>query len=164
MNGRRALLFVLSLILWFALSWSFSQKSIIAGIILSFLIALIAGGLFTQNPHKMLHLKRYLWFFAYCAILAWDMFKANIDVIFYIFNPKVRLEPKIVPVETALRSETGITALSNTINLIQGMTSVDIDDSSRILSVYFVRSSNYEKNLARIRKYEKILENIFEEK
>ncbi|MCX5782132.1 MAG: Na+/H+ antiporter subunit E [Elusimicrobia bacterium] len=128
MKGSKILLFIICLIIWFILSWSFSEKSIIAGICISFIIAVIEGDLFTKNPHKMLRIKRYLWFFVYTGVLIWDMFKANIEILFYMLNPNLKLEPQIIPISTELKSETGITALANTITLIQGMATVVFEE------------------------------------
>ena len=164
MKGSKILLFIICLIMWFLLSWSFSGKSVISGVLISLAIAfVIEGDLFTKNPHKMTHMKRYLWFFIYSAVLAWDMLKANIEVLCYLLTPKMKLTPEIAAVSTELRSETGITALANTITLIQGMATVDIDEQKRTLQVQFLRSSQKEALTAKIRKYERILKDVYEE-
>jgi multicomponent Na+:H+ antiporter subunit E len=164
MKGSKILLFTLCLVMWFLLSWSFSGKSVIAGVLISLAIAfVIEGDLFTKNPHKMTHMKRYMWFFVYSAVLSWDMLKANIEVLFYLLTPKMKLDPVTEGVPTELKSETGITALANTITLIQGMSTVDIDEETRTLHVHFLRSSQKDALTAKIRKYERILKDVYEE-
>ena len=164
MKGSKILLFIICLIMWFLLSWSFSEKSVIAGVLVSLAIAfVIEGDLFTKNPHKMTHLKRYFWFFVYSGILAWDMLKANAEILWYMLKPRLRLETETVAVPCGLKSETGITALANTVTLIQGMATVDIDEESRTLLVHFLKASQKEALISKIKKYEKLLIDIYEE-
>ena len=164
MKRSKILLFIICLIMWFLLSWSFSQKSVITGVLVSLIIAfIIEGDLFTKNPHKMTHIRRYLWFFFYSGVITWDMFKANLEILKYLLTPCLKLESEIVAVPTELKSETGITALANTVTLIQGMATVDIDEQSGTLQVHFLKASQKDKLLSKIKKYEKLLKDIYEE-
>lgn len=164
MKSSKILLFIICLIMWFLLSWSFSQKSVIAGVLASLTIAfLIEGDLFTRNPHKMTHFKRYFWFFFYSGALAWDMFKANLQILGYLLIPRLKLESEFVSFPSGLKSETGITALANTVTLIQGMATVDIDENSKTLLIHFLRASQKERLVSKIKKYEKLLKDIYED-
>ncbi len=164
MSGSRILLFIVTFITWLMLSWSFSEKSLIAGFLISIVIAAVAGDLFTKNPRKMLDLKRYLWFFVYTGTLFWDMLKANIEVLFFAVSPHPQLESGVIEISTRLKSETGMTALANTLTLIQGMATVDISEQERKLVVHCVRLSVQKQFLfSKILKYEQLLARIYEE-
>ena len=164
MKGSKILLFIICLIMWFLLSWSFSEKSVIAGILVSLAIAfIIEGDLFTKNPHKMTHVRRYLWFVFYAGVLSWDMLKANAEILWYLLTPYLKLDSETASVPCGLKSETGITALANTVTLIQGMATVDIDEESGTLLIHFLRTSQKEALIVKIRKYEKLLKDIYEE-
>jgi len=162
-KASRILLFIICLIIWFMLSWSFNQKSIIVGIIVSAVISFIEGDLFTKNPHKMTHIKRYLWFLYYVGVLLCDMVLANVEILVFVLTFWKKLDPGVFSVQSTLKSETGITALANTITLIQGTATIDIDEQSRMLEVQFLMAAQKEKIIRRIKAYEKILKGIYEE-
>lgn len=165
MRKSKLVLFFISLLLWCLLSWSVDLQHLIAGVFFSLVVALMTGDMFTENPHKFLHISRYLWLFVYIPVFAWELLKANLDVARRLLSPKMDIKPGIVRVRTKLKSDTGLTFLANSITLTPGTTTVDIDKDNGLLYVHWlnVKTQNIDETTLMIAsKYEKILARIFE--
>jgi multicomponent Na+:H+ antiporter subunit E len=165
MNKSKIVLFILSFMLWTALSWSLDLQHIIAGLLCSLIVAVVTGDMFTANPHKFTHPPRYFWFAVYVPVFAWALLKANIDVAVRLLSPKLPIRPGIVKIKTNLKSESGLTFLANSITLTPGTTTVDIDRENGFLYVHWlnVKTEDIDEASRLIAwKYEKILDRIFE--
>ncbi|MFH0948814.1 MAG: Na+/H+ antiporter subunit E [Elusimicrobiota bacterium] len=161
----RIVLFFISLLVWLMLSWSVDWQHLLVGFFVSLLVAFLTGDLFTANPHKFAHPKRYLWFLNYIPVLLWEMVKANIDLAFRILHPHLPIRPGIVKVKTKLKSETGLTFLANSITLKPGTTSVDVDHENGYIYVHCINVKDTDTVRATeiiIKRLENILEKIFD--
>ncbi|MFH1368164.1 MAG: Na+/H+ antiporter subunit E [Elusimicrobiota bacterium] len=165
MKKSRIVLFILSLLLWFVLSWSVDLQHIITGVACSLIVAFLTGDMFTENPHKFAHLSRYMWFAVYFPVFVWEIVKANIDVARRLLSPELPIKPGIVRVRTKLKSETGITFLANSLTLTPGTTTVDVDKDNGFLYIHWLNVKTQDETEAThllVDKYEKILARIFE--
>ena len=133
---RRISLFLVSFVLWYLLSWpydfqaqSMNWQIFIAGIVISFVSSLIFVQVFTKHPNKFFAPIRYLWFVVYIPMFFYYMLIANFDVVYRVVHPKMPIKPGIVKVRTRLKSESGRTALANSITLTPGTLTVDITDA-----------------------------------
>jgi|AGTN01.2.fsa_nt_gi Multisubunit Na+/H+ antiporter, MnhE subunit len=165
MRNGKIVLFVLLFAAWTLLSWSVDLEHIIAGVVISALIALLFGDLFTSHARRFLSPKRYLWFAAFVFVCLWDMIKANLDMAFRLLAPSLPVRPAQVEVKTTLTDETAQVFLANTLTLVQWMMTVDLDTGKRTL---LVQCSNYNGDDAAafvrpvVMRYERLLERVFE--
>jgi multicomponent Na+:H+ antiporter subunit E len=93
------------------------------------------------------------------------MIKANLDVAYRVIHPKLPIKPGIVKVKTKLRSEAALTYLANSITLTPGTFTIDVDQENGYLYIHWiwVKSDDIEEATEIIvRRFEKILEKIFE--
>ena len=93
--------------------------------------------------------------------------KANLDVVYRALHPKMPIKPGIVKIKTNLKTDSGITALANSITLTPGTLTVDLDrqGEDNFLYVHWinVKSSDLEQATRLIaRRFEWFLERIFE--
>ena len=106
-----------------------SAQILIAGGVISILIALIAGRfLVYRNPFHFFKPLRLLKLLLYVIIiLPWEITKANVDVALRAISPKLRIKPGFVkiPVED-IQSEYGLAMLANSITLTPGTITLDI--------------------------------------
>lgn len=65
----------------------------------------------------------------YLPWLAWEIVKANVDVARRILSPGPPIDPRIVEVESAQRSEIGRTVFANSITLTPGTVTVEVEGS-----------------------------------
>ena len=161
----RVILFLLGLMVWVLLNWIPDWQHMIIGIFVATFVAYMTGDFFVKRPHLFTHLSRYLWFLYYIPIFIWECFKANIDVAYRVIHPNLPIHPGIVKVKTALKSDTALTFLANSITLTPGTLSVDIDKENGFLYVHWieVRDKDIDKATELIvQRFEKILKRIFE--
>ena len=168
---RRISLFLVSLVLWYLLSWpyDFQERSmnwqiLIAGIIFSILCSFLFVEVFTRSPGKIFSPLRYIWFLGYIPLLFYYMLIANFDVVYRVVHPMMPINPGIVKAKTTLKSESGRTALANSITLTPGTLTVDItDDGFLYIHWINVRETDVEGATKRIvTRFERILSRIFE--
>jgi multicomponent Na+:H+ antiporter subunit E len=74
------------------------------------------------------------------------MVKANFDVLYRVLHPQMPIKPGIVKIKTNLKTDSGITALANSITLTPGTMTVDLTDDG-FLYVHWinVRSDDIEQ-------------------
>ena len=84
---------------------------------------------FTKHPVKFFSPLRYFWFICYIPVLFFYMLIANFDVVYRVIHPKMPIKPGIVKVKTRLKSESGRTALANSITLTPGTVTMDVTEA-----------------------------------
>jgi len=161
----RILLFIFSFSTWLLLRWSLDLQNILAGIVIAIFTSLMTSGVFESRPGFFRRPWRYFWLLYYLPVFAWECFKANIEGAYRVIHPDMLLRPGIVKVKTTLRSDTGLTFLANTLTLVPGTMTVDIDKEGGFLYVHWsvVKTQDVDKATDLIvARFEKILRRIFE--
>lgn len=165
MKKSRIVLFLLAFLIWLFLTWPLDAGHFIVGIIVSGFVAFFIGDMFVKRPHHFVHLTRYLWFLYYIPLFVWECIKANIDVAFRVAHPDLPINPGIVKVKTALKSDTGLTFLANSITLTPGTMSVDIDPENGYLYIHWIDVKDKDIQRATeiiVKNFEDVLKRIFE--
>jgi len=107
---------------------------------------------------------RIFWFLLYIPVFFYYMMAANFDVVYRALHPQMPINPGIVKIKTRLKSESGITALANSITLTPGTLTVDLTDDGYLYVHWInVKSVDIQQATEQIaRKFEWFLEKIFE--
>lgn len=154
---------VLAIILWLIFTWTFYPPSLIIGVIVAIVVAVVFGGYFSYHPVKLLQPHRLLWLVLYIPVFAWACLKANLDVAYRVIHPEKPLKPGIIKVKTILKSDLAKTFLANSITMTPGTMSVDIIDDTLYIHWIWIRDEDLEKATKIIVKpFEKYLKNIFD--
>jgi multicomponent Na+:H+ antiporter subunit E len=106
---------------------------------------------------------RYLWFVYYIVIFLWECLKANVDVAFRVLHPDLPIRPGTIRIQTALKSDAGLTFLANSLTLTPGNTTIDIDKTAGVLYVH--RLCIKEENAGSLpvaAKFESVIKRIFD--
>jgi multicomponent Na+:H+ antiporter subunit E len=168
---RRITLFVVSFVLWWLMSWPYDFRTgaldlqaVIAGAIVSLAVSLLFVEVFTRTPAKFIDPRRWFWVLVYLPYFLWLMLKANLDVLYRVLHPRLPIKPGIVKVRTTLKTQSGRTALANSITLTPGTMTVDItDDGYLYIHWIWVHDTDLEKATAQIvAPFERILARIFD--
>jgi multicomponent Na+:H+ antiporter subunit E len=168
---RRITLFFTSLVTWYLLTWPYKFREgtmdwqiFIAGIIVSFLASLLFIKVFTKYPHKIFSPARIFWAICYAPVLFFSMLIANLDVVYRVIHPGMPIKPGIVKVKTNIQSDSGRTALANSITLTPGTLTVDImDDGHLYIHWIYVRATDIEEASKMIvQRFEPLLIKIFD--
>jgi multicomponent Na+:H+ antiporter subunit E len=137
---------------------------VIAGVIASALIAVLFHEILPKEHRVFISPVRLFWFLVYVPVFFYYMIKANFDVVYRALHPKMPINPGIVKIETSLKTDSGITALANSITLTPGTLTVDLtDDGFLYIHWINVKATDTEQATELIaRKFEWFLKRIFE--
>ena len=166
---RRLIYFVLAFVIWILLTWPFVDGKIdlqvvAAGLIASIIVAVLFHEILPKEHHVFISPMRIFWFLVYVPVFFYYVFKANLDVVYRALHPKMPIKPGIVKIKTTLKTESGITALANSITLTPGTLTVDLtDDGFLYIHWINVKSEDVEQATKLIaQKFEWFLKKIFE--
>lgn len=154
---------VLCFFLWLVFTWTLYMPSVITGLIIAILVAIIFGGYFSYHPIKILQPHRLFWLLLYIPVFGWECLKANLDVAYRVIHPEKPLKPGIIKIKTILKSDLARTFLANSITMTPGTMSIDIIDDTLYIHWIWVREEDIEKASKIIAKpFEKYLKHIFD--
>ena len=166
---RRLIYFVLAFIIWIFGAWPFVDGKIdiqvvIAGLIVSFIVAILFHEILPKEHHVFISPVRVFWALIYVPVLFYYVIKANLDVVYRALHPQMPIKPGIVKIKTNLKTESGITALANSITLTPGTLTVDLtDDGFLYIHWINVKSDDVEQATKFIaQRFEWFLKKIFE--
>ena len=166
---RRSIYLILAFVIWILLTWPFVEGTIdwqvvVAGIIISAIVAIIFHEILPKEHHVFISPVRIFWFIVYVPVFFYYVIKANFDVVYRAIHPAMPINPGIVKIKTELKTDSGITALANSITLTPGTLTVDLTEDG-FLYVHWinVKSDNVEQATEIIaRKFEWFIKKIFE--
>jgi multicomponent Na+:H+ antiporter subunit E len=112
--------------LWLLLSGLYAPLLLILGAVSSVFVAWIAQrmGLLTPEPGSVW--LRPLRCLAYVPWLAWQMVKANVDVVLRILVPSKGISPRVLRVPSTQVSDLARALYANSITLTPGTISIDV--------------------------------------
>ena len=161
---RRLIYFVVSFIVWLLLTWTLEAQVVIAGLAASIVVALLFHEILPKEHHVFVSPIRIFWLLVYIPVFFYYVIIANLDVVYRALHPKMPINPGIVKIKTELKTESGITALANSITLTPGTLTVDLtDDGFLYIHWINVKSTETEEATKHIaQKFEWFLKKIFE--
>ena len=165
MKVMRIVIFALAFLTWLFLTWSLELSNLVTGVLVGVFISFTTSDMFVNKAGFFKHPSRYLWFLYYIPLFLWECFKANLDGAYRVLHPDLPINPGIVKVKTTLRSETGLTFLTNSLTLKPGTMTVDVDKEKGFLYIHWVdvKSQDIDKATEMIvSKFERVLKRIFE--
>ena len=166
---RRLIYFILALIIWILGAWPFVDGKIdvqvlIAGVIAAAIVAFLFHEILPKEHRVFISPVRIFWALVYVPVFFYYVIMANFDVVYRALHPKMPIKPGIVKIKTVLKTESGITALANSITLTPGTLTVDLtDDGFLYIHWINVKSDDVEQATEFIAKrFEWFLLKIFE--
>jgi multicomponent Na+:H+ antiporter subunit E len=166
---RRLIYFILAFIVWIILTWPFVEGKIdiqvvIAGLIASVIVAVLFHEILPKEHRVFISPVRVFWALIYIPVFFYYVIKANFDVVYRALHPKMPIRPGIVKIKTNLKTDSGITALANSITLTPGTLTVDLTDDGYLYIHWInVKSEDIEQATKHIaQRFEWFLQKIFE--
>ncbi|GAH99427.1 unnamed protein product [marine sediment metagenome] len=161
---KKLVLGIISFLCWMVLTWTLYLPSLLVGLVVSVFIALWFGDVFVERAKNFFQIKRLAYLLYYIPLFTYYCLLANFDVAYRVLHPALPIEPGIVKVKTTLTNSTAKVALANSITLTPGTLSVEMTDDGYLYVHWIkVRTSDVEEATEMIiRKFEKILKEIFE--
>jgi len=161
---RRLIYFVCAFVIWILLTWQIDAQVVIAGLIASAIVAFLFHEILPKEHRIFISPVRLFWLLVYVPVFFYYIIRANLDVVYRALHPKMPIKPGIVKIKTILKTESGITALANSITLTPGTLTVDLtDDGFLYIHWINVKSDDIEQASRLIaQKFEWFLQKIFE--
>ncbi len=161
---KKLVLGIISFLCWMVLTWTLYLPSLLVGLVVSMFIALWFGDVFVERAKNFFQIKRLAYLLYYIPVFTYYCLLANFDVAYRVLHPALPIEPGIVKVKTTLTNTTAKVALANSITLTPGTLSVKMTDDGYLYVHWIkVRTTDVEEATEMIiRKFEKILKEIFE--
>ena len=155
-------LFGLLFVLWLILNSSLRPPVVISGA----LIAAAIAGIFIRRSPVWLGIRvtprAGYHFLAYTVVFLVEMVKANINVMRYVYSPRIDIHPGIVRIGMRLKSPIGRLALANSIALTPGSLVLDVRDDVMVIHWLDVKTTNREQATEMIAgPFERHLEAVF---
>lgn len=171
---RRIIYFVLAFIIWIIITWPLLEGAtflrridwqvVIAGLIASAIVAVLFHDILPKEHHVFISPMRVFWGLVYIPVFFYYVIMANFDVVYRALHPKMPIRPGIVKIKTDLKTDSGITALANSITLTPGTLTVDLTDDGYLYIHWInVKSEDIEQATKFIaQRFEWFLKKIFE--
>jgi len=132
-------------ILWVIFTGKLDSEELIAGVVISLVLALFTYRYFTEKGLLNLTPKKIFCGIIYFPYLFWEMIKANFDVAYRVIHPKLPIKPGIVKVKTNMKSDLGKLLVANSITLTPGTFTLDIKDDTLYIHWINVQTTDTEE-------------------
>lgn len=128
-NKKIILLFLLLFLFWLVLSPGISTQTIVAGLLISFCVALYNQDLaFEEGETSFYSVKGVVKLFRFIIVLLVEIIKANIDVAKIVLSPSMPISPCFVKVPLTQKKDMNRVLYANSITLTPGTLSVDMNE------------------------------------
>ena len=123
-------LWLLLTFVWIAANSSFAVESIVTGAVVSAILAYLFAHRFAAWSGFRLTPSRLYHFIRYTGVFFVELVRANLNMMRYVYAPRINIKPGIVKVSVDLKSPIGRLALANSIALTPGSLVIDIQDDA----------------------------------
>jgi len=114
-----------------------NRGELTTGLILSLLVAALAGPFVPRAWASVLNPRRWGLFLIYLiGPFFWAMTKANLDVVYRVITG--RIKPGIVRIAPGLPNDVSTTLLANSITLTPGTLTVEVDEKTNDLFIHWI--------------------------
>jgi multicomponent Na+:H+ antiporter subunit E len=131
--------------LWFAANLSLAIEALVTGGLISTVLAYRS----TRRPSAWQDV-RFSWerlyhFILYTGVFLIELVRANINMMSYVYAPRIKIKPGIVRIKTRLKTPVGRLALANSIALTPGSLVIDVEGDSLFVHWLDVKTTDQEE-------------------
>jgi multicomponent Na+:H+ antiporter subunit E len=128
--------------LWFAANSSFAVETLATGALISVALAYMFTRKSSVWRDVRLSPERLYHFVLYTGVFLVELVRANINMMRYVYAPRININPGIVRIRTRLETPVGRLALANSIALTPGSLVIDIDGDSLFIHWLDVKTTD----------------------
>ena len=149
------------LLIWVIANGTLASQTLITGVVVSAVIALAFASFARVYSVIRWSPKVVFYYLMYLSVFLIELVKANLNVMWLVFSPRIDIKPGIVEIKTELKSPIGRLALANSITLTPGTLVVDIKGDSLFIHWINISATDpvaaTEAISARFEKYLKVI-------
>lgn len=132
---------------WIAITASFNWQSLIIGIFAALLVtAFNSEELITPRERSVFDLKNILLFCRFAFEFLVAVFVANFQVAALVLNPRLPIEPDMIPLKVNLKKDMNRVILANSVTLTPGTLSVLCNEDDMLVHVLTRKNGEDLKN------------------
>jgi multicomponent Na+:H+ antiporter subunit E len=127
-GARFFLTFLVMFTIWIVFSGRFDGFHLILGVISCAIVALLSADLLFLSPINRGLPVLWLRFIGYLPWLLYQIFRANLHVMYLVFHPRMMelIDPQIIEFNSELTSDVARTTFANSITLTPGTITVNV--------------------------------------
>ena len=135
-------LWILLTFIWFAANSSLAPESLVTGALISAVLAYLlirnsnAWRDLRFSPSRLYHFVRFT------GVFAVELVRANINMMRYVYAPRIDINPGVVKIKTGLKTPVGRLALANSIALTPGSLVINIEEDSLFIHLLDVTTDD----------------------
>jgi multicomponent Na+:H+ antiporter subunit E len=155
-------LWILLTFIWIAANTSFAPASVATGVLIAAALAYVVVSRTEVwkdvriTPASLYH------FILYTGVFVVELVRANLNMLRYVYSPRIEIAPGIVRIKTRLRSRVGRLALANSIALTPGSLVMDIKGDTLFIHWLDVKTTDTDEATRIIAApFEEHLEKVF---
>lgn len=120
--------FFILILFWVIFSGRFDLFHLSLGVISCAIVAWFVSDLSTPDPRPVGVVRLWLNFILYFPWLLWQIFLANLHVLFLVLSPKMmdRIDPQIIRITTRIDDRLGLVTFANSITLTPGTITINV--------------------------------------
>lgn len=127
-------MYFILLLLWIIFNGKITVEILLFGAVISLALYLFMWKFMDYGPKQEIkNLKRVFKALKYVGILVVEIFKANFQVIWLIYNQKIEAEPVLVHFKKSFKSHFSNEVLGNSITLTPGTITVKLDSDDYVV-------------------------------
>jgi multicomponent Na+:H+ antiporter subunit E len=135
-------LWMLLTCIWIAANSSFAIESLVTGALISAALAYIFGVKSNVWDGVRLSPARLYHFVVYTGVFLVELMRANLNMLRYVYSPRIDITPGIIRIRTKLKSAIGRLALANSIALTPGSLVMDIEGETLFIHWLDVKTTD----------------------
>lgn len=122
------LTFFIMAFFWIVFSGRFDLFHLLLGFLSCLIVAALSSDLLFPSQVKLDLIRFWLRFTSYVPWLIYEIFRANLHVLYLTFHPKMMnlIDPKIIEFNSQLKSDVARTTFANSITLTPGTITVSV--------------------------------------
>ena len=129
---KRFLLNIMLMMIWTAITGSFTYINLLIGFVVSFFVLWIVSRNSSDKRYFTIAFKIISFFFYFL----YEMLKANIQVAYEVMTTNLHMKPGIVKLELEAKTDLEITLLASLIALTPGTLVIDVSDDRSVMYVH----------------------------
>jgi len=141
-RGGALWLWLLLTFIWFAANSSLAIEALATGALIAAVLAYMFARKSGVWQDIRLSPSRLYQFLLYTGTFLIELVRANLNMMRYVYAPRIEINPGIVRIKTKLKSPVGRLALANSIALTPGSLVVDIDGDSLFIHCLDVKTTD----------------------
>jgi len=144
---RQIILNLIIAVMWMFLQESYTFPSFLLGYLIGFLLLLLLNRFIPDYFYF-----RRIWKILFLIFLfVKELILANIEVVKWVYNPKLTLQPGMIAYQTELKTNWEITLLANLITLTPGTLSVEVSRDNSTIFIHSLHVPDSDETIAQIR-------------